>query len=230
MQSAAPLLAVAGILCLMPLTLYFFWLAAVNRRDRPTIVDGVWDFVGLLGGLSGFFVVVGFVLVAWGTHANLLARHGLRELQNAWAAGQLTTILMPTAYVLLLAAAIASTLKGRQNSLHIYNVDEKHLERAITHLLQNLGLDAERYGRQWSLGAPILEVRPFAVFSHVTVTLLASDARLRDEIERGLRQAVERLPAGENVGGQWLITAAISSFITTVCCVILSFVASYVNR
>src|SRR5277367_1951255 len=43
----------------LPLSLYFFYLAALNRAPRAVIVSGVWDTVGVLGALSGFLLIGG---------------------------------------------------------------------------------------------------------------------------------------------------------------------------
>src|SRR5437868_14072259 len=53
-----PILAV-----LTPIAVYCWVLAAINRRDRPTLVSGIWDCVGLLVALSGILLVVGPVLL-----------------------------------------------------------------------------------------------------------------------------------------------------------------------
>jgi hypothetical protein len=44
---------------LFPLALYCFFLAYLNRRQRPTMVSGPWDFVGVLFAASGFLLVGG---------------------------------------------------------------------------------------------------------------------------------------------------------------------------
>ncbi len=42
-----------------PITLYCTLLAGINRRSRPLIVSGVWDFVALLLACSGFLLAAG---------------------------------------------------------------------------------------------------------------------------------------------------------------------------
>ncbi len=41
---------------LLPIGIYCFVLAAINRRSRPLLVHGAWDAVGLLFAVSGFFL------------------------------------------------------------------------------------------------------------------------------------------------------------------------------
>src|SRR5262245_15833948 len=75
----------AGVFCLTPLAMYLLWLAAVNRRDRPTVVSGVWDFIALVAGLSGF-LIFGAPIAVLALQSN--ARYGLRgnfeQLRTAW--------------------------------------------------------------------------------------------------------------------------------------------------
>src|SRR5437870_2646269 len=50
-------LALCALLAfLFPVAIYCLILASINRRARPLIVAGVWDSVGLLCAVGGFFL------------------------------------------------------------------------------------------------------------------------------------------------------------------------------
>lgn len=227
MQQELPFLAAGGILCFTPLTLYLFWLAHVNRGDRPVVVSGVWDFVGLLVGIGGFILCAGIVLAAVSANANAFRRGGFAEIQNAWANAQLASAITPIAYSLLVGGGAFVTLRSRSRNLVVYNVHPPAVDEALAETFAKLDLPAKRMGNLWSDGRALAEVIVFHVFSHVTVRLLTRDPRLCEEFERELRTALPRKPAGENPAGPWLTTAAVSCFIATVCCVVLTFVAAY---
>ncbi|MDR2757065.1 MAG: hypothetical protein LBC20_15320 [Planctomycetaceae bacterium] len=60
-------------LTLLPLAGYFFWLALLQNRRRPTVLNGVQDFMFLSGGLLGLFslgpgrlVIPIWVITFWG--------------------------------------------------------------------------------------------------------------------------------------------------------------------
>jgi hypothetical protein len=227
LQQELPFLAAGGILCFTPLTLYLFWLASVNRGERPVVVSSAWDFVGLLAGIGGFVLCAGLILTVIGANANVFRRGGFADLQNAWANAQLAAALTPIGYALLVGACVYLTLRSRGRSLAVYNVHAPAAEDALARTLAKLGLDAKRTGNLWSDERPLVEVVPFPVFSHLTIKMLLRDQRLREELERELRAALPLAPIGENPAGPWLTTAAVSCFITTLCCVVLTFVAAY---
>ncbi len=227
MYPELPLLAAGGIVCFTPLTLYLFWLAAVNRGPKPAVASGTWDFVALLAGLSGFLFSAGFVLTVLSTHVNVFRRGGFAELRQAWADSQIATAITPLAYVVLIALSILVTLRARRKNLVVYNIHPPAVDDALNDLFHRLNLPAKRIGNLWSDGRGLIEVVIFHVFSHVTLKLLPADPRLCEEFERELRTTLPGRPIGENPAGPWLATAAVSCFITTLSCVVLTFVAAY---
>ena len=227
MQQELPFLAAGGILCFTPLTLYLFWLAAVNRGDRPVVVSGTWDFIGLLAGVAGFVFCAGLILSVTAAHANVFRRGGFADLRNAWANVQLLGAITPLAYLLLVGFSSYLTLRARRHQLAVYNIHAPAAEELIGRILAKLGFDATRTGNLWSDEKPLVEIASFSIFSHSTITLHLSDLRQREELERELRSNLPRASVGENPAGPWLTTAAVSCFITTACCVVLTFVAAY---
>jgi hypothetical protein len=227
LQQELPFLAAGGILCFTPLTLYLFWLASVNRGDRPVVVSGTWDFVGLLCGIGGFILCAGLMLSLTATNANVFRRGGFADLQNAWANAQLAGAVTPIAYLLLIGGSAYLTLRARRNHLTVYNIHAPAADEVVGRALGRLGFDAQRTGNLWRDEKPLVETSAFPVFSHLTIKLLLADPRLREELERELRSNLPRISAGENPAAPWLTTAAVSCFITTACCVVLTFVAAY---
>lgn len=227
MYPELPFLAAGGILCFTPLTLYLFWLAAVNRGTRPAVVSGTWDFVALLAGLGGFILSAGLVLTVLSTNVNVFRRGGFAELRQAWADAQIAVAVTPIAYVVLIGLSVLVTLRARRRNLVVYNIEPTAVDGVLADLFQKLQFTARRTGNLWSAGGELVEVTTFHVFSHVTLKLLAADPRLCEEMERELRTALPAQPIGENPGGPWLTTAAVSCFITTLSCVVLTFVAAY---
>src|SRR5258708_13595199 len=47
------------LLCLIPVTLYCLFFAWINSRERSLLVNGSWDFVGILFAASGFLILGG---------------------------------------------------------------------------------------------------------------------------------------------------------------------------
>ena len=57
-MALAILVAVFDLLAfLCPIGVYCFFLASINQRSRPLMVNGCWDAVGLLFALSGFALI-----------------------------------------------------------------------------------------------------------------------------------------------------------------------------
>ncbi len=227
MQQELPFLAAGGILCFTPLTLYLFWLATVNRGDRPVVVSGVWDFVALLSGLFGFIFCSGLILTLVSMNADVFHRGGFAELQNAWANAQLTSALTPVAFGLLIGGLIYWTLRSRSRSLAVYHVHPLAVEEALRETFQKWGRAVKRTGQLWSDEKPLVQLSVFHVFSHVTVRMLMTEQQEREELERSLRLSLPNKPTGENIAGPWLTTAAVSCFIMTSCCVILTLVSAF---
>ena len=67
------------------LTLYLCWIASINRRSRPTVVAGVWDFAFLMVGLLGF-ILVGCILAVslFGFVSYYLQRANFANLTEDW--------------------------------------------------------------------------------------------------------------------------------------------------
>jgi hypothetical protein len=220
-------LCMGGIACLTPFTLYLIWLGYVNKRDRPTVVSGVWDFVALLLGLSGFGVAAGVVVLS--ATMGLLRQFNaanFRDLSKSWGADHTTWLVLFAGGVMMAVALIGSALVRRRNTLSVYTVSLPALEDAVSDTLAGLGLTAKRFGDGWSDGRPLVEIVPFHVFRFVTVRLLAPDARLVNELDRNLRVSLGVVPATDNPAARWVMSACICSFVTDLCFVALILAAT----
>jgi hypothetical protein len=126
----------------------------INRRLRPLMVPGPWDFVGLLLAASGFLLVAGPAILTG------LYSRALRELPPGsgrplaaalWEILSFQWGLWLTYYGLVVVGAIG-LLRLRRWKTVIYNVDPTDLETALTRCLTRLGLAWTRQGNRLYLG------------------------------------------------------------------------------
>jgi hypothetical protein len=143
------------LIFLFPVALYCWALAMVNRRLRPLMVSGPWDFVGLLFAASGFLLIAGPAIFT-GLYYRALRELPLAEqdrsvsavfwelLSNDWA--------LWLAYYLVLLAGVALLLRARRRKTIIYNVDPALFETILIRCLARLGLPWNRQGTRWCVG------------------------------------------------------------------------------
>ena len=205
---------------LLPLALYFLALAWVNRRPRPVVVAGTWDFVGVLFATSGFLLVGGPALLSslserwrwvWllGETSSLPA--GLDRYREIW-------ILGAAAYFLLVVGVSAAVLAGRRRLTCVYNVDPPNVEVALDDACRRLGLAPVRSGSLYLFGFTsdsatatprpdephaILEVDSSAVLQNVSLHWEPHDSPLRSAVEAELRERLARTPAPEGEISGW---------------------------
>jgi hypothetical protein len=220
-----------GVVCFTPLTVYLFWLAAVNRRDRPTVVAGTWDFVALLAGLSGFLGCgTGLFLSVVVAGAHLWGGNTFEEIRDSWGKDRTAWTIALAALLAAVGLAVGLTLVARRRVLVAYNTDLPAADAALSRVFDDLGLPVKRLGHLWTDGRRLVEVVPFHLFRHVSFRLVADDPRLREELDRRLRAAVPDQPAGDNPVAPWITTTAASLFITVLCCVLLIGTAVFAVR
>jgi hypothetical protein len=225
-----PLLVVllCGAFCLAPLALYLSWLAAINRRPRPTVVGGGWDFAWLLGGLSGFLVYGGGLLVA-GLQSSVryAARGNWEQVRDAWGQEGTTWAAIAVGYLLVVGGLSALVIASRLRTLSVFNIDRHEAEAAIDAALAEAGVSATRFGNVWSNDRPVVAIDVFAGLRHVSVRLLSPDPRACEELERALRQKLAAAPPSDAPVSAWLYSAAISCGVTVACCTLLIAVFIY---
>jgi hypothetical protein len=217
-------LCLGGVACLTPLALYLFWLGFVNRRDRVTVVSGTWDFVALLAGLSGFIVCgSGLFLTAVVARSRLWGGHTFEEIRTSWGRDQTAWVIALGVYLVVLGLVIGLSLRNRRRTLAAYNCDLAAAETALASVFGELGIVAKRFGNLWSDadGRVVVEVLPFHQLRHVSFILSDTGPRMCEELDRRLRAALPARVAAENPLSQWVSTAAVSSFVIVLCCVVL---------
>jgi hypothetical protein len=220
---AAPIILAAcfvGVFCLAPLAVYLLWLAAVHRRGRPVPLSGGGDLAALLVGLAGFLLagaVVTLTLAQSGFRS--WARGNFAQLRANWDVDHALWLWTLAAYLLLVGAAVAGSFYRRRQSLVVYNVHPSAADAAVTAALAAAGRPATRFGHRWADNAgELAAVRPFHAMNQVTISVLARDPRLAEEIDRQLRTALAATPPAGGAVGSWIASAAWSCGLTAVCC------------
>jgi hypothetical protein len=146
-----------------PLAIYCLILATINRRRQPLLVSGVWDFVGVLFGGSGFLFVVGPAILSssserwrdfwkWG------------ENPSSVAATEATARIWQAAFVVYFLGVVlgaAFLLWVRRSTTSIYNIVPPVLDDVLGQTLDALGLTWTRVGQRWIVvGSGQNEARP----------------------------------------------------------------------
>ncbi|HEY2784763.1 MAG TPA: hypothetical protein VGJ05_07270 [Fimbriiglobus sp.] len=209
-----------GVFCLAPLAVYLLWLAGVHRRGRPVPLSGTGDFTALLVGLAGFLLAGGVVLLtvvqsgfrSW-TRGNFL------QLRANWDKEHTVWILTLVGYLLIVIVAAVWSYRRRRKSLVVYNVTLPAVDDAVEAALAGVGRAASRFGHRWSdATGDVVAVRPFHAMQQVTVTVLAGEPRLAEELDRQLRATLAvAVPAGGQIGA-WIASAAWSCGLAAICC------------
>lgn len=212
----------AGVFCLAPLSVYLLWLAMVNRRTRPTVVAGTWDFAALLLGLSGFLLYGGGLLLSLlQSNVRFWMRGNFEALRDAWGQEKVAWSLLVLAYLLLVVGGSAIALLGRRRTLVVYNVEPGPFESTLAEVFEQIGRPAERRGNLWVAGVPVCELEPFAGGRTVTLRWVADDPQLAQEVERHIRAAVGGLPSGDSQTARWLMSSAVGTAVVAIACTIL---------
>ncbi|HYH67574.1 MAG TPA: hypothetical protein VD866_22950, partial [Urbifossiella sp.] len=147
MFAFALVVCLAGIFCLAPLALYLLWLSVLNKKRRPTVVPGGWDFAALCGGLSGFVLFGGgLVLALLQSNVRYVFRGNFEALRAAWGQEQLAWLVVAGGYLFVVVGGGLLTLTIRRRSLVVYNVEPGAFETAIAEVFDHLGRAVTRSG------------------------------------------------------------------------------------
>jgi hypothetical protein len=219
------------VFCLTPVSIYLLWLGMVNRRDRPTAVAGTWDLAGVLGGLSGFVVFGGALLVFFSqSNARYAARGNWEQVKSAWQREHEAWLAVAGGYLLVTGGAVGLGLIARRDCLSVYNLDRDRADAVIDEVLTGLGVNAARYGNRWSDGKPVLDIDPFYGMRHVTVRVLHPDPQFRQEFERDFRKRLATEPAPDNPVAPWFTSAAITCTMTIASSLLLMFYLTFASK
>lgn len=214
----------AGLFSLAPLSFYLCWLAGVNRRPQPTVVSGVWDFVGVFAALFGFLLVGGAVLLSLvANNGRLFTDGNVDRLKMVFEVQWLTWLALLIGYTGLVLVVAAAGLRGRVRSLAVYNLDADAAERVVAAALERSGLPARRMGDLWvetaANGRRLVEVKTFHGTAHTTIRLVCPHGRVREDIERHLRSELAAAETGPGPAAPWFSSLAIASVMVVVACV-----------
>ena len=196
----------ATVFGLLPLGVYFNWIAGVHRRPHPVVLSGIADLALVLAGLVGFLPTLLIVaLFALQSNARLLARGSGQLNAELWAEERLAWLLTAVLFFVIVAGVVGQALLARRGTLAVYNVGRLALEQAVHDVLTGLGLTAARFGNVWGDGREILSVDPVPGFGYATIRFRTGDPRLREELDRNLRLRLDQTP-GANGGCAGLFT------------------------
>ena len=139
---------------LLPLAVYLLILGSINRRRRPLLVGGVWDFIGLLFAASGFLLFGGPAILS-----SLSERWRRRWLlgpaggEGGGAEGLYEFWVFLSALYFVVVVAAAAWLLWRQRHLTaVYNISGDLLEEALGRACDRLGLNPVRSGNLFLVG------------------------------------------------------------------------------
>lgn len=151
------LILVGSLVCLFPLGLYCLWLAEINNRPRPTLVNGAWDFAGLLVGLSGFLLFGGVVsLLAFDATWRLtLARGRFDQISDVITGTDYTLWLVALLYLLIVLGGFAVLINRRKWVSGVYNVTASDFHTALTQAIENARLKLTVTGNTFRIVAPL---------------------------------------------------------------------------
>lgn len=137
-----------------PLAVYLLLLGLLNRHRHPLLVSGVWDGIGLIFGVSGFLLFAGPAVLSivserwrwfW-----LLGRGdvSLAAAEGAWP----TWMFLAFLYFLLVVGGAALYLWRQRRLTAIYNISADSIERAVTDICKELGINLIRSGDLFLFG------------------------------------------------------------------------------
>ncbi len=143
-------------LTLLPLAIYCYVLALVNKRRQPVIVSGVWDFVGTLFGASGFLLFIfPYVLNSLNDRwlENWLLSPGDADAE-AGDAGHHLWLWIRVGYCVLVVIGAAILLFRRRRVLSVYNIQPARMPELLGQVLDGLQLPWTRLGDEYYLLGP----------------------------------------------------------------------------
>jgi hypothetical protein len=208
---------------IFPVGIYCLILGILNRRDRPALVSGPWDFAGVLLAASGVLLVVcPFYILrplyeGW-RYYWMMGHPGQGDSQSG-ATYYLWLSLWFLYYVGVVLGA-GWVLSRRREITAVYNVDQSLLEVGLSRVLERLGLDWRRTGNYFILTSKsgdesALEVTGFRYLAHATLRWHGVDGPARQAIETELERVLAGMPPGENAVAGWFMSLGVSIMFVT---------------
>ena len=128
------------LLCLIPVTLYCLFFAWINSRERSLLVNGSWDFVGILFASCGFLILGGPAILegVFDRYQRAQVRAGAPLHENLdfyiWHG-------MKRVYFAGIVGGAAWVLRRRRKYTLAYNVDPEAFSRQLISILDKKGLN-----------------------------------------------------------------------------------------
>ena len=139
------------VFLLPPLALYLLVLGWINRRPRPVLMGGAWEFAGVLFGLSGFLLVGGpAFLASLDEQSRWFWLLGEAAPAESWTPP--IWIVVRLLYFAVVAGGAAFVLWRCRRLTSIYNINTRVLFTALDQAFQQLGLPALRSGHSFLIG------------------------------------------------------------------------------
>ena len=138
----------------LPLAIYLSVLGLLNRRRHPLLVSGMWDGIGLLFGVSGFLFFVGpaiFSSISERWRLTWLLGKGDMPLAGPDGAWQFW-VFLSIVYFVLVVAGSAFYLWRQRHLTAVYNAEAAQIDRALTQICDELGLNPVRSGGLFLFG------------------------------------------------------------------------------
>jgi hypothetical protein len=140
---------------LLPFSIYLLLLGNLNRRSRPVLVPGTWDFAGLLFAASGFLLVVGPAVISSGSESWRMfwlfgARAGVPAVDEG--AARFWSFLA-TLYFGVVVGGAAYLFRRWRSLTAVYNIEPEVLEKVLAQVFGALGLNPLRSGNLFVFGA-----------------------------------------------------------------------------
>jgi hypothetical protein len=184
---------------LFPVAIYCLILGVINRRDRPLLVSGTWDFVGVLFAASGFLLFVGPSVLAalhesW-RYFLLFGRGGSLGLGDA---SYYFWVSLWGLYYCLVVGGSAFMLLRRRPTTAIYNVELANLQIALTHVLERLGLSWTRAGNQFFI-TPSEAPRDGAVLAQEQLPVLSRVRVLQQHVSTSSQEMEKVIEAAPGI-------------------------------
>jgi hypothetical protein len=211
---------------IFPLGIYCLILGLINRRERPLLVSGPWDFAGVLFAVSGFLLFIGpAVLSSLYEHFRLSWVVGQAGTEGPSGVSYYLWVSLWYVYYIGVVAMALWMLKQRREITALYNVDAATLEVALARVLERLGRGWRRNGNYFILkpqalaaepgDASALELESFAVLHHVTLRWHSMDEPSRQAIERELADVLAGMPSTPNPAAGWFFSVGASLMLVT---------------
>jgi hypothetical protein len=221
---------------IVPVAIYLFVLAVVNRSKHPVMVSGTWDFAGVLFAASGFLLVGGPAILS-GLHEQWRLSWVLSQTQllNPLGENWYFWISLWGIYLAAVVGGAALLVRRRRNQTSIYNIEPAVLERVLLQVFDRLGLEGRRgesrrivlcqreavlseqkSGRRVLAEEPGclggLDVEWFPAMRHMTLHWLGMSDRLRQEMESELAMTLAEIETLPNPVSTWFLSLGIGLF------------------